>query len=222
MPSDCKKPSKPEMHKFFSVMEGCKKHTIDHQWMKNKLNWDLYTHHEAESFDLSTPYPERIRLSHEWKAYTQKNDIWLSFYEWKKKQESIDVQMANVESSSTKHSCTATDGSKIETSTTFPPYKDIVLGEAQKNSKAIPLVLKDDGAFGIDGRIEKYNEQVNSINTVVKAIEMSCEKYIEVKEGFDNIQVFVNSINRTLNDVNYSTTVLKGFVKESLTRIEDV
>ena len=30
VPSNCKKPSKPEMHKFFSVMEGCNKHTIDH------------------------------------------------------------------------------------------------------------------------------------------------------------------------------------------------
>lgn len=73
VPSNCKKSSKPKMHKFFLVMEGCSKHTIDHQWMKNMLNWELYTHHEAESFDLTTPYPEKIILSHEWKTYMQKN-----------------------------------------------------------------------------------------------------------------------------------------------------
>lgn len=121
VPSDCKKHLKPKMHKLFSIMEGCKKHTIDHRWMKNMLNWDLHTQPEAESFDLSNSYPKKIKLSHEWKAYMQKNNIWLSFYEWKKKQENIDVQMADVESLATKHSWTATDGSKIETSTTFPP-----------------------------------------------------------------------------------------------------
>ena len=66
--------------------------------------------------------------------------------------------MADVESSSAKHSWTTTDGSKIETSTTFPPYKGIVLGEAQNSAKAIPLVIKDDNALGIDRRIQKSSE----------------------------------------------------------------
>ena len=130
--------------------------------------------------------------------------------------------MANVESSSTKHSWTTIDGSKIETPTTFPPYKGIVLGEAQNSAKAIPLAIKDGSALGIDCRIQKASEQINWTNTSVNGVEMNCAKSIEVKKDFDSIQVFVNSTNRTLNDVNYSTNVLKGFVKESLTRIEDV
>lgn len=66
-------------------MEGCKNHMVDMQWIKNMLNWDLYTHPKAESFDLSTQYPERIRLSYEWKTYMKKESIWLCFYECKKK-----------------------------------------------------------------------------------------------------------------------------------------
>jgi len=42
---------------------------------------------------------------------------------------------------------------------------------------------------------------------------MNYAKSIEVKKYFDSIQVSVNSINKTPNDVNYSTIVLKGFVK---------
>lgn len=91
----------------------------------------------------------------------KKNNTWLSFYEWKRKQENIDVQMANVESPSAKHSWTSTNGSKIETSTTFLPYKGIVLGETQNSSKAIPLVLEDAGTLGISGRIQNVSEQIN-------------------------------------------------------------
>ena len=56
------------------------------------------------------------------------------------------------------HSWTAIDGSKVETTTTFPPYKGIILGEAQNSIKSIALVLKDDNALRIDGRIQKASE----------------------------------------------------------------
>lgn len=56
----------------------------------------------------------------------------------------------------------------------------------------------------------------------VKELEMSCAKTTEIKENFDSLQVSIISISRTLNYVNYSTTMLKGFIKEYLTRIEVV
>jgi len=68
-------------------------------------------------------YLEKIKLSREWKTYMHKNNVLFSFYEWKRKQENTDVQMEDDESSLVKHSCTIIDGSKIETPTTFPPYK---------------------------------------------------------------------------------------------------
>lgn len=67
--------------------------------------------------------------------------------------------MADVESSSAKRAWTAIDGSKVENPTTFPPYKGIMLREAQNSAKAIPLVLKNDNSLNIDGRIQKANDR---------------------------------------------------------------
>lgn len=118
-------------------------------------------------------------------------------------------------SSTTQHSWYALDSSKIETSSTFPPYKGIILGEAQNSTKAIPLVLKDDNALGIDGRIQKASEQLNWTNTTIKGFEMSSAKSSAVKEQFDNLQVSINSVNNCLNDVQFSSLVVKSYVRES-------
>ena len=64
----------------------------------------------------------------------------------------------HLESSSAKHSWMTTYGSELEAPTTFPHYEGIILGEAQNIAKATPLVLKDDNALGIDGRIQKASE----------------------------------------------------------------
>ena len=67
---------------------------------------------------------------------------WISFYTWKKIAELESVMMTYTVSSSTaQHSWNTLDRSKVETNTTFPPYKGIILGEAQSSTKAIPLVL---------------------------------------------------------------------------------
>jgi len=51
VPSDCKKPAVMEIHKIFSLMDGCLKYEISAQWMKAMLNWDLYTNPQADEFD---------------------------------------------------------------------------------------------------------------------------------------------------------------------------
>jgi len=61
-------------------------------------------------------------------------------------------------SSINKNAWTTLDGSRIETPSTFPPYKGIIIQENQNAAKAIPLVQKDDNALGIDGRIQKSSE----------------------------------------------------------------
>lgn len=47
IPYDCKKPVVMEMHKFFALMDGCLKSEISSKWMKEMLNWDLYTNPQA-------------------------------------------------------------------------------------------------------------------------------------------------------------------------------
>ena len=93
-------------------------------------------------------------LSFEWKDYIEVSNSWISFYAWKKKNDPPIVHMVDAKSSSAhKNSWTTGDGTKIETTSTFPPYKGILLGEAGSSTKFIPLVLKDDFSLGIDGRI---------------------------------------------------------------------
>ena len=59
------------------------------------------------------------------------------------------------------YSWVSNDGSTVETLTTFPPYKGLVLGENTNAAKAIPLVLKDDSTLRIAERIQKTSEQIN-------------------------------------------------------------
>lgn len=161
VPDDCKKLPIPEMHKFFTLMDGCKKYKIDSQWIKEMLNWDIYTHPKAENLGLTYTVEEKLKMSQEWKIFMQKTKTWISFYVWKDMNQSENVLMTDAASSSTvQHSWSALDGSKIETSSTFPPYKGIILGEAQNSAKAITLILKDDNALGIDGRIQKASKQL--------------------------------------------------------------
>lgn len=90
--------------------------------------------------------------------------------------------MTGTSSSSTKHAWTALDGSKVETPSTFPPYKGIIIRESQNTGKTIPLVQKDDNALGIDGRVQKASEQINWNNTAIKGLEMNTTKTIEIRE----------------------------------------
>jgi len=160
-----------EMQKFFTLMDGCPKHKIGGAWMKAMLNWDLLTHPEAESFGSAHTIEEKVKLSHKWKQYMEETNSWISFYSWKNMRQTKDVMMADDRAStSSLHSWSTLDGSKVETVTTFPPYKGIVLGEGQNSAKAIPMVLKDDNALGIDGRIQKASEQLNWTNTSVKGL----------------------------------------------------
>lgn len=60
------------------------------------------------------------------------------FYVWKINAQSENMLMTDTTSSSSaKHSWTTLDGNKVETPSTFPPYKDIILGENQNTAKAI-------------------------------------------------------------------------------------
>lgn len=77
-----RKPSSTEVRKYLRLAKGCPKCVISETWMKNMMNWDLYTHPRAESFASSTSITDKIALAMDWKAYMDKHQIYLSFYEW--------------------------------------------------------------------------------------------------------------------------------------------
>jgi hypothetical protein len=89
------------------------------------------------------------RLAKQWKEYMQQKDSWISFYEWKTKIEQQSVQMMEGEKSkktiseieSPRHKWKILDGQGIESTSTFPPFRGIVLEEEDIQSKSIPLVL---------------------------------------------------------------------------------
>jgi hypothetical protein len=65
-----------------------------------------------------------------------------------------------------KHKWKTIYGQQIESASTFPPFKIIMLEEEEKQSKAIPLVLarEDSQMSSIDKRIQIVSEQINWTN----------------------------------------------------------
>ena len=51
---------------------------------------------------------------------------------------------------------------------------------------------------------------------------MNMAKSKEVKEQFDTVQVSLNSVNNSLNNVQNSTSVIRGYVRESLIKLANV
>ena len=159
------------------------------------INSDLFTHPQADVFAVAFPKEEKMKMAEEWKSYLEEEKIWISFYSWKKKMESDVVLMADSVASSSQ-SWTAPDGSRIETSTTYPPFKSIVLGEGQSSAHAYPLVQRDNAAMGTEGRIQKVSEQVNWTNTTLTGLEKNVAKTALVKDQIDSVQVSVNDLHR--------------------------
>ena len=67
VPADCKKPAVMEMHKFFSLMDGCVKSEINEKSMKAMINLDLYTNPQADEFDENYTPQEKKELVEDWK-----------------------------------------------------------------------------------------------------------------------------------------------------------
>ena len=149
------------------------------------------------------------------------NNEWIYFYSWKKIFEVEVVMMTNTATpSTTQHSWIAMDGSKVETSTTFPPFKGIMLGEAQSFAKAIPLVIKYDNALGIDGRIKKASEQLKWTNTAIKGLDINVAKAVKVKDYFDSLTASVSDVNNSLNNIQFVTSSMRSYSRKSLEKVE--
>jgi hypothetical protein len=82
------------------------------------------------------------------------------------------VQMVgeSSESPSPKHKWKSIDGSIVESNSTFPPFKGIVLEDNAKQVRAIPLLLSEEAIqlSGIDKRVQSVSEQINWTNTALR------------------------------------------------------
>lgn len=77
-----RRPSSLEVKKYLRLAKGCPQNCVSEAWMKNMMNWDLYTHPRSEEFANATTLDQKISLSMEWKSFMDKHHIYLSFYEW--------------------------------------------------------------------------------------------------------------------------------------------
>lgn len=123
-------------------MDGCLKSEISAKWMKAMLNWDLYTNPQADEFDKNYTPKNKKELAEDWQHFMEMNNTWISFYSWKDNISPLNVFTGSTNTSANKHAWIALDGAKVETPSTFPLFKGIVIRENQNAAKAIPLVQK--------------------------------------------------------------------------------
>jgi hypothetical protein len=141
LPMGLQKPPIPEMHKLFSLMNGCPRRRVNIDWIKRMLNWDMFTHLQAKEFNATTSAELKKDLFEQWKTYMTIKDLWISFYEWYRLSQKEAIQMMSAkESVSTKLKWKALDGQTTETKFHFPPFKEIIIGEEGKQTKATPLM----------------------------------------------------------------------------------
>jgi hypothetical protein len=51
-----RKPSCTEIRKYLRLAKGCSKESVSETWIKNMMNWDLYTHPRENTFALYYKY----------------------------------------------------------------------------------------------------------------------------------------------------------------------
>ena len=70
---------------------------------------------------------------------------------------------------SPKHKWKSIDGQQLESTSTFPLFKSILLEEEEKQSKAVPLVLakEESQMSNTDRRIQVVSEQTNWTNVAL-------------------------------------------------------
>ena len=120
------------------------------------LNWDLFTNPETNDFNISTSNEEKAKLSKNWQTYISENNTWISFYEWRKLDQKIEVQMMEGGSETPpKHKWKSLEGQTVESNLTFPPFKGIVLEDNNRQVKVVSLLLSNEVTqlTGVDRRV---------------------------------------------------------------------
>ena len=68
----------------------------------------------------------------------------------------------------------------------------------------------------------KASEQLNWTNIALKGLEINVANSAEVKEQIDTVQVSINDVNKCLHNVQFETSMIRSYARESLNKIEGV
>jgi len=73
---------------------------------------------------------------------------------------------------SPKHKWKSIEGQTVESNSTFPPFKGIVLEDNNRQVKVVPLLLSEEAIqlSGIDKKVQSVSEQINWTNTALRGM----------------------------------------------------
>jgi hypothetical protein len=155
---------------------------------------------------MFTPDEGKTKMSKLWQTYMLENNIWISFYEWRKLNQKIEVQMMGEGFENLpKHKWKIIEGQTVESNSTFPPFKGIVLEDNNRQVKTVPLLLSEEAIqlSGIDKRVYSIAEQINWTNTPLRG--MATHTFVTndyARKGqIIDLQVSTNTIVHSVNEI---------------------
>jgi predicted dienelactone hydrolase len=110
--------------------------------------------------------------------------------------------------------CVQQDGQTTETDFPFPPFKGVILGEEEKQTKATPLMIhkEESQQTNSEKRLQSVFEQLNWTNTALRGMvahTFVTNEYSR-KKKIDQLQVFTNQVTSSINFVNSQVYEIKN------------
>jgi hypothetical protein len=100
--------------------------------------------------------------------------------------------------SPSRNECKNLEGKPVESTSTFPPFKGIILEYGSKQARDVPLMLEDEAAqlSGLERKVQSMSEQINWTNTALRG--MATHTFVTndyARKGqFRDLQVSTNTI----------------------------
>jgi hypothetical protein len=119
--------------------------------------------------------------------------------------------------SSSQHEWKSLEGKSVESTSTFPPFKGIILEDGGKQAIYVPLMLAYEVAqlYGLEKKVQFVCEQVNWTNTFLRGMDTHTfvtNDYAR-KEHIIDLQVSTNTIVHSVNQLNSRVTYITDCVE---------
>jgi hypothetical protein len=122
-----------------------------------------------------------------------------------------------------KHKWKSLEGQTVESSSTFPPFKGIVLEDNNRQVRAVPLLLSDEATqlTGVDRKVQSLAEQLNWTNTALRG--MATHTFVTndyARRGqIRDLQVSTNTVVQSVNEIQDKVTDVKEKMDTALIEI---
>jgi hypothetical protein len=127
-------------------------------------------------------------------------------------------QMIGETSEAPSHKWKTVEGTEVESKTTFPPFKSLVLENESSHAKAVPLLIDTGNQLsGIEKRVQNVSEQINWTNVALRgmATQVYQTKSINPEQLLD-LQVSTNTSVHVINHLQEKISVLTDKVESTI------